>query len=68
MLPSDYEFGTDKKEIMEILSGELEVLLPGEEQWIKINGEFTFEVPAKSSFKLIVKTVTDYCCGYVDES
>ena len=28
MLPGDYEFGTSQKEIMEILSGDLEVLLP----------------------------------------
>lgn len=66
MMPGDYEFGTDKKEIMEILSGELEILLPDTDQWTSINGAYTFEVPAKSSFKLKIKTVTDYCCSYVD--
>ncbi len=66
MMPGEYEFGTDKKEIMEILSGELEVLLPGETEWLTINSAFTFKVPAKSSFKLKIKTVTDYCCSYVD--
>lgn len=66
MLPGEYEFGTDKKEIMEILSGELSILLPGDEQWIQISGAYTFEVPAKSSFKLVIKAVTDYCCSYVD--
>ena len=29
MLLGEYEFGTDAHEVMEILSGELEVLLPG---------------------------------------
>ena len=29
MLPGDYEFGTEVKELMEITSGELDVLLPG---------------------------------------
>lgn len=66
MMPGDYEFGTDKKEIMEILAGELEVLLPGSEEWLVINEPTTFEVPANSSFKLQIKTVTDYCCSYVD--
>ena len=66
MLPGDYEFGTEQKEVMEILSGELDILLPGDDQWIRINGAYTFEVPAKSSFKLIIKKVTDYCCSYVD--
>lgn len=66
MMPGDYEFGTAKKEIMEILSGELEILLPGDTNWILIKGAYTFEVPANSSFKLQIKTVTDYCCSYVD--
>ena len=30
MLPGEFEFGTADKELMEILSGELDVLLPGE--------------------------------------
>lgn len=29
MLPGDYEFGTDQREVMDILAGEMEVLLPG---------------------------------------
>ncbi|MBN4078551.1 pyrimidine/purine nucleoside phosphorylase, partial [Gammaproteobacteria bacterium AH-315-C21] len=28
MMPGEYEFGAEVKELMEILSGELEVLLP----------------------------------------
>jgi len=66
MLPGNYEFGTDKKEIMEILSGELEILLPNSDGWINIKGAYTFEVPANSKFRLQIKTVTDYCCSYVD--
>ena len=30
MLPGAYEFGTAEKELMEIQSGDLDVLLPGE--------------------------------------
>lgn len=66
MMPGDYEFGTEKKEIMEIMAGELEILLPGDEAWISIKDTYTFEVPANSSFKLKIKSVTDYCCSYVD--
>lgn len=65
MSPGEYEFGTDAKEIMEILSGELDVLLPGNDSWITITGGQQFEVPAKASFKLKVKTVVDYCCSYI---
>ena len=64
MLPGEYEFGTDAKELMEILSGDLEIQLPGE-QWRKVTGGDSFEVPANSSFKLKIGKVTDYCCSYL---
>ncbi|MFD2611008.1 pyrimidine/purine nucleoside phosphorylase [Paenibacillus gansuensis] len=67
MMPGEYEFGTDQKEIMEILGGELKVLLPGESEWQKFNGTGEFVIPAKASFKLEVLTVTDYCCSYISE-
>lgn len=66
MLPGEYTFGTDEAEIMEMLSGELEIKLPNEE-WKTLNTPETFNVPANSSFDLKVKTVTDYCCSYIVE-
>jgi uncharacterized protein YaiE (UPF0345 family) len=65
MLPGDYEFGTADREIMEILSGELEVKLPDSEAWQTIIGGQSFEVSANAKFQLRVKTVTDYCCSYL---
>ena len=65
MLPGEYSFNTEKKEIMEILAGDLDILLPGEEVWKTIGGGTTFEVPANSTFGLKVKKITDYCCSYV---
>ncbi len=65
MMPGDYEFGTAEKEIMEIMAGELDVLLPGENEWKTIQGGEEFEVPADSKFKLKVKSLTDYCCSYI---
>ena len=67
MLPGEYEFNTADKEIMEILSGELSILLPGTEQWQHVKGGESFEVPAKSKFSLQVKTLTDYCCSFIKE-
>lgn len=66
MLPGDYEFGTEKAEIMEILAGELTVMLPGAADWQAVKGGETFEVPANSKFQLKVTAVTDYCCSYLD--
>jgi uncharacterized protein YaiE (UPF0345 family) len=65
MLPGEYEFNTGDKEVMEILSGDLEVLLPGKTEWEKISGGMSFDVPAKSKFSLKVQTLVDYCCSFV---
>ena len=64
MLPGEYEFNTDDKELMEISSGKLEVQLPGS-GWKSINGGESFEVPANSTFQLKVAEVTDYCCSFL---
>ncbi|WP_318509453.1 pyrimidine/purine nucleoside phosphorylase [Bacillus sp. T3] len=65
MLPGEYEFSTSQKEEMEILSGQLEFKLMGEE-WQEINGTGVFFVPANESFLLKVTSVVDYCCSYHD--
>jgi purine/pyrimidine-nucleoside phosphorylase len=64
MLPGEYEFGTEAKELMEILAGKLEIQLVGQD-WQKISSGQSFEVPANSSFKLKISEVTDYCCSYL---
>ena len=65
MFPGDYEFGTAEKEIMEILAGNLDVLLPGATGWVAFKEGDVFEVPAQSKFSLKVKSLTDYCCSYI---
>ncbi|MCV6613908.1 MAG: pyrimidine/purine nucleoside phosphorylase [Cellvibrionaceae bacterium] len=65
MMPGEYEFGTEAAEIMEIMAGELEVLLPGQQQWQAITGGESFEVPANAKFGVKVKVLTDYCCSYL---
>ena len=65
MLPGDYEFNTADPEIMEILAGDLEVLLPGAAGWKKVKGGESFDVPANAKFGLKIKELTDYCCSFV---
>lgn len=65
MQPGEYEFGTGAAEVMEILAGELEVLLPGAQTWQLVKGGESFDVPANSKFTMKVKSVTDYCCSFV---
>jgi len=67
MLPGNYEFTTEVKEIVEITSGELEVLTTEKEGWKKLGKGMQFEVEKKSTFKLKVTEIFDYCCSYIEE-
>ena len=66
MMPGDYKFGTKERELMDILAGDCEILLPGESQWQTIKGGESFYVPANSEFEIKAKTLVDYCCSYID--
>ena len=65
MQPGEYGFNTGAAELMEILSGELTVLLPGATEWVAVKGGEAFEVPENSSFKMKVTAVSDYCCSFL---
>jgi uncharacterized protein YaiE (UPF0345 family) len=65
MLPGEYEFSTSDKELMEIMSGDTEVLLPGNQEWIAVKSGGSFEVPANSAFTIKILTPTDYCCSFI---
>ena len=66
MLPGVYRFSTAKKEIMEIQSGRVEILLPGSQSKETIVGGQSFEVEANAAFDIKVLEITDYCCSYID--
>jgi uncharacterized protein YaiE (UPF0345 family) len=65
MFPGEYTFNTADKELMEIIDGDLDVLLPGTEQWQKVTGGEAFEVPANTAFTVKINTPTDYCCSFI---
>jgi purine/pyrimidine-nucleoside phosphorylase len=65
MLPGKYTFNTADKETMEILDGDLDVLLPGSDQWQTIKGGESFDVPANAKFTVKINTPTDYCCSFI---
>jgi uncharacterized protein YaiE (UPF0345 family) len=65
MLPGSYEFGTGAAEVMEVLDGEMRVLLPGSSAWQTFKAGESFSVPANASFKLEIAGVADYCCTYL---
>jgi uncharacterized protein YaiE (UPF0345 family) len=64
MLPGEYTFNTADKELMEIIDGDLEVLLPGLD-WQSIKGGQSFNVPANAAFTVKVSTTSDYICSFI---
>ena len=63
--PGEYEFGTSTVEIMEIVYGELDALLPGRTDWIKFKAGQDFRVEKSSSFKVMVSEPVAYLCKYM---
>ena len=66
MLAGHYEFNTGASEIMEILGGEMSVMLPGETDYTVYKEGQHYQVPANSSFKMTISSFVDYCCSYIE--
>lgn len=65
MAKGEYGFGTDCKEIMQVVSGQLIVLLPDSDEWKEFNDGDIFEVAANQKFHLKVPSDTAYLCKYI---
>lgn len=64
MAPGEYEFGTTEPERIRVVSGELSVKLPGEDQYRAYGVGEEFEVAPHQKFQLIVDQATAYLCYY----
>jgi len=64
MMPGEYEFNTSSSEVIEILEGKMDILLPDRKEWETYKSGQSFEVPSNSSFKLKIYEIVDYCCSY----
>lgn len=62
--PGEYEFGTSSKEIMSVVAGTLEVLLPGSTSWQKYPQGKAFEVATGQKFKVRAEADVAYLCLY----
>ena len=67
MLVGEYEFKTISREVMEIISGELNFKVDGTDNWQLIKEGMSFNVPKKSSFKVKVLELVNYSCSYIEE-
>ncbi|WPD77153.1 pyrimidine/purine nucleoside phosphorylase [Dickeya fangzhongdai] len=65
MEAGEYIFGTGQAEEMTVVSGALNVLLPGAQEWQLFEAGAVFNVPEKSEFKLKVSEPSSYLCRYL---
>lgn len=64
MAAGDYEFGTSQQETMQVVSGKLTTLLPGETEWKSYGPCEKFVVEANRKFGVKVEEDTSYLCIY----
>ena len=67
MLPGNYEFSTDTRELMEIISGKLNLKIQNDEDWKSIKDGMSFNIPKNSSFKVEVLELVNYTCSYFND-
>jgi purine/pyrimidine-nucleoside phosphorylase len=65
MLPGEYTFNTVAPELMEILDGDLLVMLPNQSDWQAVKGGQSFDVPGNTQFTVKINSPTDYCCSFL---
>jgi purine/pyrimidine-nucleoside phosphorylase len=66
MMPGTYTFTAEDAEHMEIIAGNVDVEVIGDgSNSENIKGGSYFEVPANTSFNIVVNEPTDYCCTYI---
>ena len=67
MLPGEYEFNTESRELMEIISGKLNLKLKDDKDWKLITDGMDFNISKNSSFKVKVLELVNYSCSYFDD-
>ena len=67
MLPGNYEFSTETRELREIMSGKLNLKLQNDEDWKSIKDGMDFNIPKNSSFKVEVLELVNYTCSYFND-
>ncbi len=67
MLIGEYNFNTEKRELMEIISGKLKFKVKDDVEWKIITNNMQFNIPKNSSFEVEVLELVHYCCSYFND-
>lgn len=64
MAAGEFEFGTDSIEVMTVISGSMEIKLPGSDQWNNFTAGEQFTLEKGIRFGVRTKADTSYLCLY----
>lgn len=64
MAAGEYDFGTDTVEIMTVVTGAMEIKLPGSDAWQRFVAGDQFEVEKNVRFGVRIEADTSYLCLY----
>lgn len=64
MIAGQYDFSTGSDEYITVISGSMEVKLPGDESFKNYKPFDTFEVPKNTRFEVRLSEDTAYLCRY----
>ena len=67
MLVGEYEFSTVSRELIEIISGKLNVKFKDNNDWKLITKGMEFNIPKNTTFKLEVLELVNYICSYFED-
>ncbi|WP_130861396.1 pyrimidine/purine nucleoside phosphorylase [Bacilliculturomica massiliensis] len=59
-----YTFDVGDREVVQLIAGSAEVLLPGEENWRAVAAQESFEIGADCKYQIRTDGVAEYLCDY----
>ncbi len=62
--PGSYIFSVGDREVVHLIAGTAEVLLPNETEWRSVSAPDTFEVIANSNYDIRCYEIVEYLCDY----
>lgn len=62
-----YTFDVGEREIVQLISGTAEILLPAAIQWRSVSAPDRFEVPSNCQYQIRTTGIVEYLCKYYPE-
>ena len=62
--PGSYTFDVGDREVVQLIAGSVEILLPNEQAWREVEAPGTFEIIANSKYQIRTTGVAEYLCDY----